>query len=251
MTDASLEPPLQSFDLGRRLAAEALGTAMLLSIIIGSGIMGDRLASGNVAIALLGNTLSTGAGLVVLITIFGPLSGAHFNPAVTIVFALRRDVDWCTALLYIVVQTVGAVIGVWLAHAMFAESIFQISLKHRDGGAQVLSEFVATFGLIATILGSVKFRPQATPLVVGLYITSAYWFTASTSFANPAVTVARMLSNTFAGIAPLSAPGFILAQMFGAIAANGAFMWLLHPKASVRQPRNVDRVSALDTQSSP
>ncbi|MGE0294690.1 MAG: MIP/aquaporin family protein [Hyphomonadaceae bacterium] len=246
MTDASLEPPLYSFDLGRRLAAEALGTAMLLAIVIGSGIMGDRLASGNVAIALLGNTLSTGAGLVVLITIFGPVSGAHFNPAVTVVFALKREIDWRTATLYIVVQTVGAVIGVWLAHAMFAEAIFQISLQHRDGGAQVLSEFVATFGLIATILSSVKFRPQVTPLAVGLYITSAYWFTASTSFANPTVTVARMLSNTFAGIAPLSAPGFIVAQMLGAIAANSAFMWLLHPKASPLQTHNTDQASALD-----
>lgn len=246
MTDASLEPPLHPFDLGRRLAAEALGTAMLLAIVIGSGIMGDRLASGNVAIALLGNTLSTGAGLVVLITIFGPVSGAHFNPAVTVVFALRREIDWRTATLYIFVQTAGAVLGVWLAHAMFAEPIFEISLKHRDGGAQVLSEFVATFGLIATILGSVKFRPQVTPFAVGLYITSAYWFTASTSFANPAVTVARMLSNTFAGITPLSAPGFILAQMLGAIAANSAFMWFLHPKASQPQTHNLDQASAVD-----
>jgi len=249
MTDASLEPPLCPFDLGRRLVAEALGTAMLLAIVIGSGIMGDRLASGNVAIALLGNTLSTGAGLVVLITIFGPVSGAHFNPAVTVVFALRREIDWRTATLYVLAQTAGAVLGVWLAHAMFAEPIFQISLKDRDGGAQVLSEFVATFGLIATILGSVKFRPQVTPLAVGLYITSAYWFTASTSFANPTVTVARMLSNTFAGIAPLSAPGFILAQMLGAIAANSAFMWLLHPKASPLQTHNADHASTVDDSS--
>jgi glycerol uptake facilitator-like aquaporin len=251
MIEASLDPPLYPFDLGRRLAAEALGTAMLLAIVIGSGIMGDRLASGNVAIALLGNTLSTGAGLVVLITIFGPVSGAHFNPAVTAVFALRREIDWRTASLYIVTQTVGAVLGVWLAHMMFAESIFQISLKHRDGGAQVLSEFVATFGLIATILGSVKFRPQVTPLAVGLYISSAYWFTASTSFANPAVTLARVLSSTFAGIAPLSAPGFIVAQVLGAIAANSAFIWLLHPKIAPPQPANVERASAIDARSSP
>jgi glycerol uptake facilitator-like aquaporin len=230
MTEACPEPPLYPFDLVRRLTVEALGTAMLLAIVIGSGIMGDRLASGNVAIALLGNTLSTGAGLVVLITIFGPVSGAHFNPAVTAVFAIRREIDWRTAIFYGVAQMAGAVLGVWLAHAMFGEFIVQISLKHRDGGAQLLSEFVATFGLIATILGSVKFSPRMTPLAVGLYISSAYWFTASTSFANPAVTIARMFSNTFAGIAPFSAPGFILAQVVGAIAANSVYIWLFRPK---------------------
>jgi glycerol uptake facilitator-like aquaporin len=223
---ASLEPPLQAFGLGRRLAAEALGTALLLAIVIGSGIMGERLAAGNTAIALLGNTLATGAGLVVLITIFGPLSGAHFNPAVTLVFAARREIGAGPAAAYIVAQVVGAIAGVWAAHLMFAEPVVQLSTKLRDGSAQAFSEGVATFGLIATILGSLRFRPEATPFMVGLYITAAYWFTASTSFANPAVTVARSLSNTFAGIAPTSAPAFILAQLAGAAIAAVLFRWL-------------------------
>jgi len=228
--DASLEPPLQAFSLSRRLAAEALGTALLLAIVIGSGIMGERLAGGNVAIALLGNTLATGAGLVVLITIFGPLSGAHFNPAVTLVFALRREIAWPTAAAYVAVQVAGAILGVWAAHAMFAEPIWQVSAKLRDGPAQAFSEGVATFGLVAAILGSIRFRPEATPTIVGLYITSAYWFTASTSFANPAVTLARSLSNTFAGIAPTSAPAFIAAQLVGAVAALLVFGWLLEER---------------------
>jgi len=227
VSQASLEPPLHPFSTARRLAAEALGTALLLAVVIGSGIMGESLAGGNTAIALLGNTLSTGAALVVLISIFGPLSGAHFNPAVTAVFALRREIAWPLALAYIAAQMAGAVIGVWIAHAMFAEPILQVSEKLRDGPAQALSEFVATFGLIAAILGAVRFRPDATPMIVGLYITSAYWFTASTSFANPAVTMARALSNTFAGIAPSSAPAFIVAQFAGAMAASLAFGWLL------------------------
>jgi glycerol uptake facilitator-like aquaporin len=231
IAEASLEPPLQTVSLSRRLVGEALGTALLLAIVIGSGIMGERLAGGNVAIALLGNTLATGAGLVVLITIFGPLSGAHFNPAVTLVFALRREIGWPTAAAHIAVQVAGAVIGVWAAHAMFAEPVWQVSAKLRDGPAQAFSEFVATFGLIAAILGSIRFRPEATPMVVGLYITSAYWFTASTSFANPAVTLARTLSNTFAGIAPSSAPAYIAAQLAGAIAASLAFGWLLDDRA--------------------
>jgi glycerol uptake facilitator-like aquaporin len=231
--DASLEPPLEAYGLTHRLTAEALGTALLLAIVIGSGIMGERLAGGNVAMALLGNTVATGAGLVVLITIFGPLSGAHFNPAVTLVFVLRREIGWSLALAYVVAQVSGAILGVWAAHAMFAEPIAQVSAKLRDGPAQVLSEFVATFGLIAAILGSIRFRPDATPLMVGLYITSAYWFTASTSFANPAVTIARSLSNTFAGIAPASAPAFIVAEFAGAVVAGALFSWLLKgaPKA--------------------
>jgi len=226
MTSPSLEPPLQQFDLRRRLTAEALGTALLLAIVIGSGIMGDRLAGGNVAIALLGNTLATGAGLIVLITMFGPLSGAHFNPAVTLVFAARRELNAPTAAAYIAVQIIGAVAGVWAAHLMFAEPVLQISSKLRDGPAQAFSEGVATFGLIAAILGSIRFRPEATPFVVGLYITSAYWFTASTSFANPAVTIARSLSNTFVGIAPSSAPAFIIAQLAGAALAALLSGWL-------------------------
>ena len=225
--DASLEPSLEAFGLAHRLAAEALGTALLLAIVIGSGIMGQRLAAGNDAIALLGNTLATGAGLAVLITVLGPISGAHFNPAVTLAFAIRREIGWPLALAYIAVQVVAAVAGVWLAHAMFAEPIWQVSSKLRAGPAQGLAEFVATFGLIGAILGSLRFRPEATPWIVGLYITSAYWFTASTSFANPAVTVARCLSDTFAGIAPASAPPFIAGQLLGAIAATVSFGWLV------------------------
>ena len=225
--DAGLEPPLGAFSAARRLSAEGLGTALLLAIVIGSGIMGERLAGGNVAIALLGNTLATGAGLVVLVTVFGPISGAHFNPAVTLVFALRREVSVRLAVGYVLAQICGGVVGVWAAHAMFGEAILQLSTKLRDGPAQAFSEFIAAFGLIATILGSIRFRPDATPMMVGLYITSAYWFTASTSFANPAVTVARTLSNTFAGIAPGSAPAFIGAQVLGALAASAVFAWLL------------------------
>lgn len=227
MTAPSLEPPLQSFDLSRRLVGEGLGTALLLAIVIGSGIMGERLAGGNAAIALLGNTLATGAGLVVLITILGPLSGAHFNPAVTLMFAVRRELAWADAAAYVLVQGIGAVAGAWLAHAMFAEPIFQVSAKLRAGWPQGLSEAVATFGLIATILGSLRFRKEATPIMVGLYITAAYWFTASTSFANPAVTLARSLSNTFAGIAPASVPLFIVCQAAGAVLAACLFGWLL------------------------
>jgi len=223
---ASLEPPRRAFDLPHRLAAEALGTALLVTIVIGSGIMGDRLAGGNVAISLLGNTLATGAGLVVLITMLGPLSGAHFNPAVTLVFVLRRELDGRTAAAYIAVQIAGAVAGVAAAHLMFGEALFQVSSKLREGSAQAFSEAVATFGLIAAILGSLRFRPDATPFIVGLYITSAYWFTASTSFANPAVTMARTLSNTFAGIAPSSAPAFIVAQLAGAALAALLSGWL-------------------------
>lgn len=211
----------------KKYAAEFLGTALLLAIVIGSGIMGARLSGGNDAIALLGNTLATGAGLVVLISVFGPISGAHFNPAVTLVFALRGEIGRTDALVYGAVQIAGAVAGVWLAHAMFAEPVLQVSGKLRDGPAQGLAEAVATFGLLATILGGLRFRADAIPMLVGLYITSAYWFTASTSFANPAVTFARSLSDTFAGIAPASVPLFVAAQFFGALAAAGFFGWLL------------------------
>ena len=234
--DASLEPPLESFGLAHRLAAEALGTALLLAIVIGSGIMGQRLAGGNDAIALLGNTLATGAGLVVLITVLGPISGAHFNPAVTLAFAIRREIGWRLAAAYVAVQFVAAVAGVWLAHAMFAEPILQVSTKLREGPSQGLAEFVATVGLVGAILGSLRFRADATPWIVGLYITAAYWFTASTSFANPAVTLARSLSDTFAGIAPRSVPLFIAAQLTGAVAATLACGWLLR----VQRPRRGD-----------
>lgn len=218
---------MQRFDTSRRLVAEGLGSALLLAVVVGSGIMGERLAGGNAAIALLGNTLATGAALVVLIGVFGPVSGAHFNPAVTLVSALRRDLPWRVALAYPVVQVAGAVIGVWTAHAMFGEPILQISTKLRSGPDQAFAEVIATFGLIGVILGTVRFRPESTPTAVGLYITAAYWFTASTSFANPAVTIARGLSDTFAGIAPASVPAFILGQSLGALLAWAVFGWLL------------------------
>ena len=218
---------MTAFSLSRRLAAEALGSGLLLAVVVGSGIMGQRLASGNVALALLGNTLATGAALVVLVTVFGPVSGAHFNPAVTLVAALRRDLPWRAALAYPPAQLAGAILGVWCAHAMFGEAIWQVSTKPRLGAAQAFAEFVATFGLLATILGTVRFRPDFTAVAVGLYITAAYWFTASTSFANPAVTVARSLSDTFAGIAPSGVPAFILAQAAGALVAAAVFGWLL------------------------
>ena len=217
---------MPSFSLSRRLVAEALGTALLLAIVIGSGIMGERLAGGNVAIALLGNTLATGAGLVVLIGVFGPVSGAHFNPAVTLAMVARRAITPKAATAYIIVQVASAVLGVWAAHLMFGEPVLQISQKLRDGPALAWSEFVATFGLFATIFGTSRFKAEATGLAVGLYITAAYWFTASTSFANPAVTIARTLSNTFAGIAPTSAPAFIVAQLVATVVATALFGWL-------------------------
>lgn len=225
--EPTLEPPLHPFSTGRRLAGEVLGTTLLLAVVIGSGIMGEKLAGGNVAVALLGNTLATGAALVVLITVFGPVSGAHFNPVVTLAFALRQEIGIGLALAYVVAQLLAGILGAYLAHLMFAEPVLQVSTKFRDGPGQALSEFVATFGLLATILGCLRFRPAFTPGAVGLYITSAYWFTASTSFANPAVTVARSLSNTFAGIAPASAGWFVAAQVVGALAAIGVFGWLL------------------------
>jgi glycerol uptake facilitator-like aquaporin len=212
--------------LGRRLAAEGVGTAMLLAVVVGSGMMGERLAAGNAALALLANTIATGAGLVVLIHMFGPISGAHFNPAVTLAALLRREIEPRTALLYVAAQCVGAVPGVWAAHAMFAEPILQVSVRLRDGPGQGFSEFVATFGLIGTIIATQRTRAEFTPVALGLYITSAYWFTASTSFANPAVTVARSLSNSFAGIAPSSVPLFIVGQLTGTVVAVVFFAWL-------------------------
>ena len=234
--DASLEPPLERLGLGARLTAEGVGTAFLLMMVVGSGIMAERLAGGNVAIALLGNTLATGAGLAVLITALGPISGAHFNPAVTLAFALRCEIGWRAALAYAAVQVPAAIAGVWVAHAMFGEAIWQVSTKLREGPSQGLAEFVATFGLVGAILGAVRYRPEATAWIVGLYITSAYWFTASTSFANPAVTIARSFSNTFAGIAPQSAPLFIAAQFAGAVAATLAFDRLTRPGGTAARP---------------
>jgi glycerol uptake facilitator-like aquaporin len=208
------------FSRRQRLLAEGLGTAMLLTTVIGSGIMGERLADGNVAIALLANTLATGAILVVLITMFGPVSGAHFNPAVTAVFLFRKEVEPPAALAYIMAQVIGAILGVWAAHMMFDEGVLQLSTKVRAGPAQWFSESVAAFGLVLTILLTAKAEPRSVPVSVGLYIVAAYWFTASTSFANPAVTIARGFSNTFAGIRPVDVAPFIVAQMIGAVAAT-------------------------------
>ena len=213
--------------LSRRLAAEFLGTALLLAMVVGSGMMGERLSGGNVAVALLANTLSTAAGLVVIISLLGPISGAHFNPAVTLVMAWLREISATTASLYMAAQVAGGVLGVFVAHLMFEEPVLQFSTKLRSGPAQAFSEAVATFGLIATILACRRFRLASAPQLVGLYIASAYWFTASTSFANPAVTLARALSDSFSGIAPASVPGFVAAQGAGAAAAALLFSWLL------------------------
>jgi glycerol uptake facilitator-like aquaporin len=211
----------------RIIVAEALGTALLLAIVVGSGIMGERLAGGNDAVALLGNTLSTGAGLVVLIHVFGPISGAHFNPVVTLAALAARQRPPALAAGMIAAQVIGAVLGVWAAHLMFAQPVLEVSAKLRSGPAQVFAEAVATFGLIGTILGTQRARPEFTPVAVGLYITSAYWFTASTSFANPAVTLARSLTDSFAGIAPASVPGFIAGQVAGGLIGVATFEWLL------------------------
>jgi len=210
----------------RRLFAEWFGTMMLVATVVGSGIMAERLAGGNVAVALLGNTIATGAILVVLISILGPLSGAHFNPAVSFAFALRRSLTPKLAALYMVWQIVGGLCGTVLAHLMFAESVWQVSTHMRSGAAQYGSEFVATFGLVAVIFGGICFAKNAVPWLVGLYITAAYWFTASTSFANPAVTIARSFTDSFSGIFPGDTPFFIIAQILGAGAASLVCGWL-------------------------
>jgi glycerol uptake facilitator-like aquaporin len=215
--------------LARRTLAEWLGTAFLLAAVVGSGIMAQRLAGGNGALALLCNTIPTGAILVVLILIFGPLSGAHFNPAVSLAFALRRELPWSTSLFYIAAQLSGAVAGVWATHLMFELPLWQLSATVRTGPGQWFAEGVATFGLLLTILGCVARTPAAVPYAVGLYITSAYWFTASTSFANPAVTIARALSDTFAGIAPSGIAAFVVAQIGGMLAAVALGGWLWQP----------------------
>ena len=216
----------------RRLVAEFLGTAFLLAVVVGSGIMGESLAGGNFALALLGNTIATGAILAVLILIFGPISGAHFNPAVTLSFLMQGAITKREALFFVLVQVAGGLVGMLAAHGMFEEPLLQVSHKLRTGPAQWFAEFVATFGLVATILGCVRFRPEAVPFAVGLYITAGYWFTASTSFANPAVTIARSFTDTFSGIRPFDAPAFIIAQFVGAVAATLVFGWLLAPKSS-------------------
>ena len=221
-------------DLSRRLVAEALGTAMLVAAVVGSGIMADRLTD-DVALSLLGNTIPTGAMLVVLITILGPISGAHFNPAVTLVFALRREIQTKAAIAYVIAQITGGIAGTFLAHAMFDLPILQISQTVRAGSGQWIAGIAAAFGLVFTILAGLRFRSDAIPWLVGLYITSAYWFTASTSFANPAVAIARALSNTFAGIRPLDVPAFIVAELLGALLAMALAGWLLsEPKPEPR-----------------
>jgi len=237
--------PAPAFSLSRRLVAEALGTALLLAVVIGSGVMGERLAGGNAALALMGNTLATGAALVVLITIFGPISGAHFNPAVTLVFLLRKEIAPTAAIAYVAVQVCGAVIGAFAAHLMFGLPVLQVSTHLREGPAQAFSEALATFGLIATILGCVRFRPDMAAVCVGLYITAAYWFTASTSFANPAVTIARSLSNTFAGIAPESVPMFIVMQIIAALlaVALGVFLFPGIPATDLVVPHESSETS--------
>ena len=212
--------------LSRRLVAEAVGTAFLLAAVVGSGIMGERLAGGNVAVALLANTLATGAALVALILTFGSISGAHFNPAVTLAEASQGGLAWRDVPPYLVAQVVGAFGGVAAAHLMFETPLFIASRHARTGPAQVFSEFVATFGLLAVIWGCARVRPSAVPLAVAAYITAAYWFTASTSFANPAVTLARSATDTFAGIRPADAPAFIVAQLLGAGSATALFCWL-------------------------
>jgi glycerol uptake facilitator-like aquaporin len=217
---------MQNFDLPRRLVAEALGTALLVATVVGSGIMAESLTK-DVALALLGNTLPTGAILVVLITILGPVSGAHFNPAVTLVFALKRELPPREALSYILAQVAGGIVGTVIAHAMFALPLLDASLKVRTGGAQWLAEGIAAFGLVATILAGIRFERAAVPWLVGLYITAAYWFTSSTSFANPAVAIARSMTNTFSGIRPADLPGFIAAEFGGAVAALLLMNWLL------------------------
>jgi glycerol uptake facilitator-like aquaporin len=227
-------------DLSRRCAAEALGTAFLLAVVIGSGIMGERLAAGNLAIALLANTLATGTGLAALILTFGSISGAHFNPAVSLADAAQGNLPWRIVPLYVVAQVGGGFVGVGVAHAMFGVPIFTAATQARTGAGQVLGEFVATFGLLATISGTARTRPTAVPFAVGAYISAAYWFTSSTSFANPAVTLARAASDTFAGIRPADTPAFIVAQLLGAAAATVTFGWLVPALPKVH-----DRVEVL------
>ncbi|WP_306257831.1 MIP/aquaporin family protein [Pararhizobium sp. IMCC21322] len=210
---------MNAYSAAQKLSAEFVGTAFLLATVIGSGIMAERLADGNVAIALLGNTIPTGAILVVLITMLGPISGAHFNPAVTLVFALKRAISVRDSIAYVLVQVAGGLVGVWAAHLMFDEVMWQFSQTVRTGGPQWFAESVAAFGLVVTILATLKARESAVAMAVGLYITAAYWFTASTSFANPAVTIARGFSDTFAGIRPTDVPWFIVAQLLGAVLA--------------------------------
>jgi glycerol uptake facilitator-like aquaporin len=229
--------------LVQRAVAEGLGTALLLATVVGSGIMGDKLAGGNVAIALLANTLATGAGLVALILTFGPISGAHFNPAVTLADATQGGLPWREVPVYVALQIIGAFVGVAVAHVMFEKPVLFASTHARSGVAQMVSELVATFGLLSVIWGCARRRSAAVPFAVGAYITAAYWFTSSTSFANPAVTLARAASDTFAGIRPVDVPGFVVAQLLGAAAATATFRWLVPSLPAVAE-RVVDRQRA-------
>lgn len=215
-----------NYDTSRKLSAEAIGTFFLLATVVGSGIMGDQLSGGSVGLALLANALATGAALVVLITMLGPISGAHFNPAVTLAFFIRREIGGKTALLYVLAQITAGILGVWAAHIMFDDALFQASTKIRSGGSQWFSEFIATFGLVFVIFATLRAKASAVPMAVGLYITAAYWFTSSTSFANPAVTIARSFSDTFAGIRPADAPAFIGAQIVATLVCVGVVKWL-------------------------
>ena len=226
---------MSSFNPTRRIFAELLGTALLVATVVGSGIMAESLTK-DVALALLGNTLPTGAILVVLITILGPISGAHFNPAVSLVFALKRELSLQDAILYVGAQIVGGILGTAIAHGMFDHPLLEMSVKIRTGGAQWFAEGVAAFGLIATILAGIRFQRDAVPWLVGLYITAAYWFTASTSFANPAVAIARSFTNTFSGIRPIDLPGFIVAELCGAVIGMLVFTWLLQATPDVKPP---------------
>jgi glycerol uptake facilitator-like aquaporin len=230
---------MAAFDLPRRLAAEALGTALLVATVVGSGIMAESLTK-DVALALLGNTLPTGAMLVVLITIFGPISGAHFNPAVSLVFTLKGNLRARDAMLYVAAQVTGGIAGTMAAHLMFALPLLDLSMKARTGGAQWFAEGVATFGLVGAILAGIRFERSAVPWLVGLYIIAAYWFTASTSFANPAVAIARAFTNTFSGIRPVDLPGFITAQLLGAICALALMTWLLREPVEPAEPLNIE-----------
>ncbi len=218
---------MSTCSLARRLVAEFIGTGLLVATVVGSGVMAEALAGGNVAVALLGNTLATGAILVVLIAVFGPISGAHFNPAVSLVFLAQRELRPADCLLYVAMQVLGGIAGTWLAHLMFDLPLLQFSQHVRHGPGQIVSEIVATFGLLATILGCRRARPELVPVAVALYVVAGYWFTASTCFANPAVAIARSLTDTFSGIRPLDAPWFTLAELAGALLAAALFRWLL------------------------
>jgi glycerol uptake facilitator-like aquaporin len=225
--------------LSKRLVAEGIGTGLLLATVVGSGVMAERLAGGNVAIALLANTIATAGGLVALILTFGPISGAHFNPAVTLALALRKVLPWTEAPGYVLAQIFGAMLGVWLAHLMFDLSLIQTSTHVRTGIGQWVGEFIATFSLLAVIWSCSRYRPETTPFAVAAIITAAYWFTSSTSFANPAVTIARALSDTFAGIRPVDTMAFIIAQLLGSLAATALFAWFTSEIPVVDIPKTI------------